>query len=935
MGEPLTAPQIYYFRRDFGGGRRIPGALNERPVERGPERRIVQEEDVVLMRDAIVSLKQSESVTSVSSSAGPGPDLDHRAGAIKQQRRWDAGSERAPLHVRRKPSRPWPERSARIARSSTRPPPLTDVTVLDMHDEFGQGLEVEPAAPEAAGVGEEGGGGDARHGRRVATLNGGSERKGDGTYAPAARQRRRQQLEEQQEEEKEEEESVYEEPVTVMNSEQERPFVCSAPGCSQKSKDESLTVFNHESNHNCFWVGCFCTLQRFPTEDHLMIHRHKHEMTLKFPSIKNDNMLSDQTPTPTRFLKNCEEVGLFSELDCSIEQEFCKAQEEEDSKQNIALHGQPGPTHPHPTSHPHARMVTHESSIVIQQALPSPQSSSVITQAPSTNRQIGSRFSHASLSDGIGRRRALLLHAPTAALAHMYEDAQGGLAAGRRGKRACLERAAVCRAACVRPVPGSLSSLLHLRNRQRQPLPASMPGTLPDPTMQGSSAVLMPMERQMSMGSNLMSMQGSTHSGTCSSPHVPPMHSEAKLIVVLWTLCTGPCLCLAACDTSVLTHHLIATPDVMRIALCLSVAKRLPAGQSHQCLRLGSSRLGSMLIVLTHLTGLPRKTAWGEREQAGKQALNTGTLTERLEGRVLGETFKWTTRPRRRGGDGRGKKNTGPPDGAATRAGPCWGVAPTRLKAALAHHPGPIANGNMNTMGHMMEMMSSRQEQGGHHHLHSHPHQHMQGPPHGYPHHAHHHSHPQTGHHHPQSHGHPNSHPGHLHPAHGHQTSPHQPMHSAASQLSPAGQQMQPTQTMQSPPTSGGRRRRVVDEDPDERRRKFLERNRAAATRCRQKRKVWVMSLEKKAEELTQTNMQLQNEVSMLKNEVTQLKQLLLTHKDCPITAMQKESQGYLSPESSPAGSPTPVTQQQVIQHNTISTSSTAPNHRTDVNPIH
>lgn len=86
-----------------------------------------------------------------------------------------------------------------------------------------------------------------------------------------------------------------------------------------------------------------------------------------------------------------------------------------------------------------------------------------------------------------------------------------------------------------------------------------------------------------------------------------------------------------------------------------------------------------------------------------------------------------------------------------------------------------------------------------------------------------------------------------------------------------------------------------MDEDPDERRRKFLERNRAAATRCRQKRKVWVMSLEKKAEELTQTNMQLQNEVSMLKNEVAQLKQLLLTHKDCPITAMQKESQGYLS----------------------------------------
>lgn len=38
----------------------------------------------------------------------------------------------------------------------------------------------------------------------------------------------------------------------------------------------------------------FNTQQRFPTEDHLMIHRHKHEMTLKFPSIKNDNMLSGE-----------------------------------------------------------------------------------------------------------------------------------------------------------------------------------------------------------------------------------------------------------------------------------------------------------------------------------------------------------------------------------------------------------------------------------------------------------------------------------------------------------------------------------------------------------------------------------------------------------------------------------------------------------------
>ncbi|RXN01233.1 Cyclic AMP-responsive element-binding protein 5 [Acipenser ruthenus] len=321
-----------------------------------------------------------------------------------------------------------------------------------------------------------------------------------------------------------------------------------------------------------------------------MIHRHKHEMTLKFPSIKNDNMLSDQTPTPTRFLKNCEEVGIFNELDCSIEQEFRKAQEEEDNKR-----------------------VEHFDAWL---------SRTIVTPAP-PHKDDKPRHQHCDSAS----------HAvPTVQFGH------------------------------------------HTSTFDKQ---------------------TDRMERQMSMGSNMMGMQGPNLSNSCASPQVPTMHSEAKLV-------------------------------------------------------------------------------------------------------------------------------------------------------------------------------------------------------------------------------------------------------------SPAAQQMQASQTLQSPQPTGGRRRRVVDEDPDERRRKFLERNRAAATRCRQKRKVWVISLEKKAEELTQTNMQLQNEVTMLKTEVTQLKQLLLTHKDCPITAMQKESQGYLSPENSPPGSPAPVcSQQQVIQHNTITTSTAAvseavgnsalsqlANHRTDMNPV-
>lgn len=85
----------------------------------------------------------------------------------------------------------------------------------------------------------------------------------------------------------------------------DRPFVCSAPGCGQ----------------------------RFTNEDHLAVHKHKHEMTLKFGPARTDSVIiADQTPTPTRFLKNCEEVGLFNELASSFEHEFKKASDDDEKK---------------------------------------------------------------------------------------------------------------------------------------------------------------------------------------------------------------------------------------------------------------------------------------------------------------------------------------------------------------------------------------------------------------------------------------------------------------------------------------------------------------------------------------------------------------------------------------------------------------------------
>lgn len=59
------------------------------------------------------------------------------------------------------------------------------------------------------------------------------------------------------------------------------------------------------------------------------------------------------------------------------------------SGQTIPMHNAVGGAMPGPHQLGTTRMPNHDTSVVIQQAMPSPQSSSVITQAPSTNRQIG------------------------------------------------------------------------------------------------------------------------------------------------------------------------------------------------------------------------------------------------------------------------------------------------------------------------------------------------------------------------------------------------------------------------------------------------------------------------------------------------------------------------------------------------------------------
>ncbi|XP_078053273.1 activating transcription factor-2 [Augochlora pura] len=62
----------------------------------------------------------------------------------------------------------------------------------------------------------------------------------------------------------------------------------------------------------CSLSGCAMS---FTNENQLTVHKKKHDMMLNLGSgSKSAGFSADQTPTPTRFIRNCEEVGLFQDL---------------------------------------------------------------------------------------------------------------------------------------------------------------------------------------------------------------------------------------------------------------------------------------------------------------------------------------------------------------------------------------------------------------------------------------------------------------------------------------------------------------------------------------------------------------------------------------------------------------------------------------------
>ncbi|KAK1730348.1 bZIP transcription factor [Colletotrichum acutatum] len=85
-----------------------------------------------------------------------------------------------------------------------------------------------------------------------------------------------------------------------------------------------------------------------------------------------------------------------------------------------------------------------------------------------------------------------------------------------------------------------------------------------------------------------------------------------------------------------------------------------------------------------------------------------------------------------------------------------------------------------------------------------------------------------------------------------------------------------------SPPRKKGRKGKAPEQnDQDPKRDKFLERNRVAASKCRQKKKEWVSDLQETKQGLENQHAQLQMEYNGLVDEVTRMKNELMSHANC------------------------------------------------------
>ncbi|KAJ9603896.1 Transcription factor [Cladophialophora chaetospira] len=103
---------------------------------------------------------------------------------------------------------------------------------------------------------------------------------------------------------------------------------------------------------------------------------------------------------------------------------------------------------------------------------------------------------------------------------------------------------------------------------------------------------------------------------------------------------------------------------------------------------------------------------------------------------------------------------------------------------------------------------------------------------------------------------------------------------------------------MDKQPTHHPNGKKMTDE---EKRRNFLERNRVAALKCRQRKKQWLANLQAKVEMYSAENDSLNTQVAQLHDEIRNLRTLLMGHKDCPVGHAQGVGQ-FLNGMQDPNG---------------------------------
>ncbi|KAF9930251.1 Cyclic AMP-dependent transcription factor ATF-7 [Linnemannia zychae] len=90
------------------------------------------------------------------------------------------------------------------------------------------------------------------------------------------------------------------------------------------------------------------------------------------------------------------------------------------------------------------------------------------------------------------------------------------------------------------------------------------------------------------------------------------------------------------------------------------------------------------------------------------------------------------------------------------------------------------------------------------------------------------------------------------------------------------------------------KRSRGQEESPEVKRQKFLERNRMAASKCREKKRLQTLKIISDADEITVRNQTLHENLNELQEEIRLLKNQILCHRDCECDVIQRLLQNSL-----------------------------------------